>query len=112
MLDLVGFALDIETVFDQDPQSVRILQGPVAARHPIVKDEPIKDLLGNINSSLIGRLLERRYGGDASKVPAIEYLRPKPTSVSRRTPGGVSNITQAPIFPRRVSGWRSLLVQM
>jgi len=53
----------------------------VAAKWAIVKDEPVKELLGNINSSLIQRLLERKYGGDASKVPTIEYLAVNPTTV-------------------------------
>jgi fatty acid synthase subunit alpha, fungi type len=85
--DSLWAAEDIEAVFDQDPQRVCILQGPVAARHSIVKDEPIKVLLGNINSTLIERLLKRRYGGDASKVPTIDYLRPRPAPVSLRTSG-------------------------
>jgi fatty acid synthase subunit alpha, fungi type len=67
-------AEDIDAVFDQDPQRVCILQGPVAVKHSKVKDEPIKDLLGNINSSLIQRLLERKYGGDESKIPTADYL--------------------------------------
>jgi fatty acid synthase subunit alpha len=40
----------------------------------MVKDEPVKDLLGNINKALIQRLLERKYGGDKSAVPTIDYL--------------------------------------
>jgi fatty acid synthase subunit alpha, fungi type/fatty acid synthase subunit beta, fungi type len=53
---------------------VCILQGPVAAKWSMVKDEPVKDLLGNINKALIQRLLERKYGGDKSAVPTIDYL--------------------------------------
>jgi fatty acid synthase subunit alpha len=81
--DSLWAAEDIEAVFDQDPQRVCILQGPVAARHSTVKDEPIKDLLGNINFILIKRLLVRRYDGDASKGPTIDYLRPPPAPVPR-----------------------------
>jgi fatty acid synthase subunit alpha len=43
-------------------------------KHSKIKDEPIKDLLGNINSSLISLLLDRQYGGDKSKIPTIDYL--------------------------------------
>ena len=68
----------IEAIFDQDPERVCILQGPVAAKHSKVKDEPIKDILGNINSSLIDRLIQHVYNGDVSKVPTIDYLGPKP----------------------------------
>ena len=51
-----------------------ILQGPVAAKWSVVKDEPVKDLLGNINKTLIKRLLERKYGGDESAVPTVDHL--------------------------------------
>jgi fatty acid synthase subunit alpha len=61
----------------------------VAARHSKVKDEPIKDLLGNINSSLIDSLLQRQYGGDASKVPVLDYLCACPSPVSTVHEDGV-----------------------
>ncbi|KAI9439787.1 fatty acid synthase [Lactarius indigo] len=73
---------DIEAVFDQDPQRVAILQGPVAVRHSIKKDEPIKEMLDNVVSGLVGKVLERYYGGDESKIPVVDYLGMKPTSVS------------------------------
>ncbi|KAF9267936.1 fatty acid synthase [Marasmius fiardii PR-910] len=78
--DSLWAAEDIEAVFDQDPQRVCILQGPVAVKHSKVKDEPIKEMLGNINSTLISRLLERKYGGDESKVPTVDYLALRPSS--------------------------------
>lgn len=64
------------------------MQGPVAVKHSIVKDEPIKNLLGKINSSLISSVLERTYGGDASAVPTAEYLAPQPSAAE--VPVGVS----------------------
>lgn len=64
-----------------------ILQGPVAVKGSIIKDEPIKDLLGNINSSLIKRLLERKYHGDASSIPGIDYLAAKPAPVAKDIAG-------------------------
>ncbi|KAH8100945.1 fatty acid synthase [Cristinia sonorae] len=76
--DSLWAAEDLEAVFDQDPQRVCILQGPVAVKHAVVKDEPIKDLLGNIVTQLAQKLLERSYGGDISKVPTIDYLGARP----------------------------------
>jgi fatty acid synthase subunit alpha, fungi type len=76
--DSLWAAEDIEAIFNQDPQRVCILQGPVAVKHATVKNEPIKDLLGNINSCLIQRLLERRYAGDETKIPTVDYLSADP----------------------------------
>ncbi|KAA1467738.1 fatty acid synthase [Dentipellis sp. KUC8613] len=80
--DSLWAAEDIEAVFDQDPQRVCILQGPVAVKHSKVKDEPIKDMLDNITSILTSKLLERVYGGDVSKVPVIDYLGTKPGDIT------------------------------
>ncbi|KAG8213088.1 hypothetical protein J3R82DRAFT_11484 [Butyriboletus roseoflavus] len=74
--DSLWAAEDIEAVFDQDPQRVCILQGPVAVKHSTVKDQPIGELLGNITAKLVEKLVERTYGGDASKVPTVDYLAP------------------------------------
>jgi fatty acid synthase subunit alpha len=41
--------------------------------------------LGNINSSLIDRLIQRVYNGDVSKVPTIDYLGPKPKALPKLT---------------------------
>jgi fatty acid synthase subunit alpha len=76
--DSLWAAEDIEAVFDQDPQRVCILQGPVAVKHSNVKGEPIKDLLGNINASLVDRLVKTRYGGD---VPVVDYLGMMPPPI-------------------------------
>jgi len=43
-----------------------------------VKNEPIKDMSGNITEDLIEKLLDRYYDGDTSKVPTIDYLAPPP----------------------------------
>lgn len=59
-----------------------ILQGPVAVRHSIKKDEPIKEMLDNVVSGLVAKVLERYYGGDESKIPVIDYLGAKPASIS------------------------------
>ncbi|KAJ3540249.1 hypothetical protein NM688_g6254 [Phlebia brevispora] len=79
--DSLWAAEDIDAIFDQDPQRVCILQGPVAVRHSKVKDEPIKDLLGNVVSALAKKLLERTYNGDSTKVPIVDYLGPKPVAL-------------------------------
>lgn len=50
----------------------------MAAKHSKIKDEPIKDILGNINSSLVDKLVDRVYGGDTSKIPTIDYLNVEP----------------------------------
>ncbi|KAG8997734.1 3-oxoacyl-[acyl-carrier-protein] synthase [Tulasnella sp. JGI-2019a] len=72
--DSLWAAEDIEAVFDQDPQRVCILQGPVAVKHCKVVDEPIADLLGGIEADLIKKTLAQYYGGDESKIPTIDYL--------------------------------------
>jgi len=61
---------------------VAILQGPVAVRHSIKKDEPIKEMLDNVVSGLAAKVLERYYGGDESKIPVIDYLGVRPSPVS------------------------------
>jgi fatty acid synthase subunit alpha len=78
--DSLWAAEDIEAVFDQDPQRVCILQGAV------VKDEPVKELPGNINSSPVHRLLERKYGGDESMIPIIDYLSTSPSRTPAELP--------------------------
>lgn len=78
--DSLWAAEDIDGVFDQDPQRIAILHGPVAAKYSNVADEPIADMLGNIEGLLVQRILERYYGGDESKVPRIDYIGAKPGS--------------------------------
>ncbi|KAI5122922.1 hypothetical protein M0805_007600 [Coniferiporia weirii] len=87
--DSLWAAEDIEAVFDQDPQRVCILQGPVAAKHAKAKDEPIADMLGNITSQLSAKVLERYYNGDASRVPTIDYLGTAPSQLV--IPAGVTS---------------------
>ncbi|TIC66451.1 hypothetical protein E3Q02_01872 [Wallemia mellicola] len=80
--DSLWQAEDIDAVVDQDPQRVCILQGPVAAKHSTKVDEPIKELLGGIEEQLVKKLLERRYNGDASKVPEVDYIGAQPVNES------------------------------
>ncbi|GBE87869.1 fatty acid synthase [Sparassis crispa] len=80
--DSLWAAEDIEAVFDQDPQRVCILQGPVAVKHSKAKDEPIKEMLDNITSLLVKKLIDRLYGGDVSKIPTVDYLSPGPSALA------------------------------
>lgn len=50
-------------------------------KHANVKDEPIKDMLGNITNILAQKLLDRLYNGDSSKVPAVDYLGARPVAL-------------------------------
>ncbi|CAE6460687.1 unnamed protein product [Rhizoctonia solani] len=78
--DSLWAAEDIEAVFDQDPQRVCILQGPVAVKHAKVADEPVKDMLDNVATGLVSKFLEKYYDGDESKVPTIDYIGAPPAS--------------------------------
>ncbi|KAF8577776.1 fatty acid synthase [Ramaria rubella] len=80
--DSLWAAEDIEAVFDQDPQRVCVLQGPVAAKHALKKDEPIKELLGNVEATLIDKVLAKFYGGDDSKLPCVDFIGGLPPRVS------------------------------
>lgn len=88
--DSLWAAEDIEAVFDQDPQRVCILQGPVAVKHCVKANEPIKELLGNIDESLKSKLLAQYYGGDESNVPVVDYL-----GSSIPTPPATQGITKS-----------------
>lgn len=56
----------------------------MAARYATKKDEPIKELLGNIESSLIEKVLVKFYDGDETKIPSMEYIGGR---LSRVSPG-------------------------
>lgn len=79
--DSLWFAEDLDAVFDQDPQRVCILQGPVAVKYSTKVDEPLADILGEIQNGIIKRLLEKHYDGDVSKVPTVDYLGKTPRSL-------------------------------
>ena len=90
-----------------------ILQGPVAAKWTVVKDEPVKDLLSNINKMLIKRLLERKYGGDELAVPTVDYLAVAPRLLLVFLPASsapralvLSHTTSARLSLRLLPGWR------
>jgi enoyl reductase-like protein len=72
----------MDAVFDQDPQRVCILQGPVAVRHAKVANQPIKEMLGGIEATLVKKLLDTYYGGDESKVPYIDYIGSSPAKIN------------------------------
>ncbi|CAO1626989.1 unnamed protein product [Sympodiomycopsis kandeliae] len=79
--DSLWFAEDLDAVFDQDPQRVCILQGPVAVKYSKKVDEPLADILGEIEQGVIERLLAKFYDGDVNKVPRVDYLGQSPRAV-------------------------------
>ena len=43
-------------------------------RHATKKDEPIKELLGDVESALIEKILTQYYQGDLNQIPSMEYI--------------------------------------
>ncbi|POV99582.1 hypothetical protein PSHT_13446 [Puccinia striiformis] len=74
--DSLWQAEDIDAVIDQDPQRVAILQGPVAVRHSKSTEQSAGEILSEIESGLVSRLLEDHYDGDESLVPRTDFLCP------------------------------------
>ncbi|KAJ2970991.1 hypothetical protein NUW54_g12606 [Trametes sanguinea] len=103
--DSLWAAEDIDAVFDQDPQRVCILQGPVAAKHSIIKDEPIKDLLGNITSKLVEKLVERLYNASTT----VTSRRSRPWSTWPPCPRRLALLSPLPLptTPRLTSSART-----
>ncbi|KAJ3738019.1 hypothetical protein EV360DRAFT_77216, partial [Lentinula raphanica] len=79
-------AEDVEAVFDQDPERVCILHGPVAVKGSIIKDEPWSN-----PSRTCSKVLQKYHGGDVSTIPSIDYLAPAPCPT--RIPAGVKVTT-------------------
>jgi len=81
----------------------------------VKKDEPVNELLGNINESLIQRLLERKYGSDVSSIPTVDYLAPLSKLIQTDLPGVIrtrneSDVTfQVTSTPPNVSSWLEYL---
>lgn len=89
-----------------------ILQGPVAVKHAKVKDEPIKEMLGNITSILVDKLVDRLYAGDKSKIPTAEYLAPAPRALPAAIAPAVSGNTATYVVGQSVpetSAWLETL---
>jgi fatty acid synthase subunit beta len=42
----------------------------------------VKELLGNINNTLIQRVFERKYGGDETSIPSVKYLSALPSAMT------------------------------
>ena len=66
---------DLEAVVDQDAQRTCILQGPVAATYSTIVDEPVGEILDQISTFHIKRLLEEKYGGDLASIPMAGTLQ-------------------------------------
>jgi fatty acid synthase subunit alpha len=71
---------------------VCILQGPVAVKHSMVKDEPIKEMLDGIVDKLVDRLLHSVYKGQDSLIPRTEYLGHLITAPGTIRPQLVGNV--------------------
>lgn len=82
---------DLAAVIDKDVGRTCILQGPVAARHSTKVDEPIKDILDGIHNGHIEGLTRDLYGGDASKIPTIEFFGGK--LIEPEIPSDVEGLT-------------------
>lgn len=67
---------DIAAVINQDPGRVCILQGPVAARHSIRADEPVRDILNGISTMYVASVLRDRYAGKAASIPIMKIASP------------------------------------
>jgi fatty acid synthase subunit beta len=111
--DSLWAAEDMDAVFDQDPQRVCILQGPMAVKHSTVADEPIKDMLGNIEGLLVQRILGKFYDGNESNVPSIDYIgaqpgKPKKGLVSESVSGDVRTLKIGRSLPS-VDDWLEVL---
>jgi fatty acid synthase subunit beta len=65
---------DLEAVVDQDVQRVCVLQGPVAVRHSVKRDESAHEILKNISDFHISTLLRERYAGDLTRIPKTKDL--------------------------------------
>ncbi|KAL2165067.1 hypothetical protein VTH06DRAFT_363 [Thermothelomyces fergusii] len=65
---------DLGAVIGKDVGRTCILQGPMAAKHSTKVDEPIKEILDGIHNGHIEGLTRDLYGGDASKIPTVEYF--------------------------------------
>jgi fatty acid synthase subunit beta len=76
--DSLWGAEDLDAIPGQDVGRVCILQGPVAAKYSTKVNEPVKDILGNIEKEYITHLLTRNYRGDDKLVPLVEYIDATP----------------------------------
>ncbi|KAJ5998172.1 beta subunit of fatty acid synthase [Penicillium canescens] len=80
---------DVEAVVDQDVERVCVLQGPVAVRHSINRDQSAQDILGKISDFHTTTLLSEHYDGDLSRIPKMKD--PASTSPLSHWPLGHSN---------------------
>lgn len=80
---------NVEAVIGEDVQRTCILHGPVAAQFTNKVNEPIKEIMDNIHDGHIAMLLKDVYGGDASKIPVVEYFTSK-QAIEVSTVSGVS----------------------
>ena len=65
---------DLEAVPDQDVGRTCVLQGPVAVKYSTIMDEPVQSILDGIHEGHIKALTRDVYGGDATRIPTVEYF--------------------------------------
>ena len=69
---------DLRAVIGQDVGRVCVLQGPVSVRYSSKVNEPVKDILDEINHGFIANLKSRMDGDHTRTVPALECFGLKP----------------------------------
>ncbi|KAK9458207.1 acyl transferase domain-containing protein [Dipodascopsis uninucleata] len=84
---------DLAAVVGQDVQRTCILQSPVTVRYAKKVDEPVKEILDGIHNTHIELLTNDVYGGDASKVPEVEYFGGKAIPSEFDIPADAVSIT-------------------
>ncbi|ODQ66250.1 S-acyl fatty acid synthase thioesterase [Nadsonia fulvescens var. elongata DSM 6958] len=65
---------DLAAVVGEDVGRTCILQGPVAVSYATKVNEPIKEILDNVHDGHVAALTKKIYGGDASKIPEVEFF--------------------------------------
>jgi len=65
---------DIAAVVDEDVGRVCVLQGPVAVQWSKIVNEPIQQILGNINDSYKESLSAVTYNHEVNSIPDIDYF--------------------------------------
>ncbi|KAI8805920.1 hypothetical protein BJ742DRAFT_774644 [Cladochytrium replicatum] len=81
---------DLDSIVGQDAQRVAILQGPVAVRHSMIVDEPVRDILMNIYTKQIEVIKSLYYDGEDDKIPTAEFLARRETTAPAQKLKGVS----------------------
>ncbi|CAO3632523.1 unnamed protein product [Mucor hiemalis] len=74
---------NLDAVVDQDVQRTCILHGPVAAKYATRADQPVGEILNDINNSHIESLKKRYYNSNINSISKVEYIGGEPIFQSR-----------------------------